>query len=126
MSVTDLQPIMPYRSDCAVTASLLRHAAATPDRIAFISGSLQLTYAQAASAASCIAARLLDAGVRPGDRVCIPTDRPVHHLIGVIGTLWIGAIAVPLPADQLSSEAVMADCEPAITLEDIELQTDAD
>jgi long-chain acyl-CoA synthetase len=126
MSVTDLQPIVAYRSDCTVTASLLRHAAATPDRIALIGGNLQLTYAQAASAAGGIAARLLNAGVRPGDRVCIPTDHPVHHLIGVIGTLWLGAIAVPLPADQLSSEAVMADCEPVITLEDLELQTDAD
>jgi long-chain acyl-CoA synthetase len=123
--VTDLQPTIPYRSDRTVTASLLRHAAAKADHIAFINGSLALSYAQAASAAGAVAARLVDAGVRPGDRVCIPTDRPLHHLIGVLGTLWVGAIAVPLPPDALSRHAVIADSDPVLTLDVGDLQTEA-
>lgn len=123
--MTNLQPVVPYSSDCTVTASLLRHAAARPDHTAFINDGLSLSYAQAASAAGAVAARLIDAGVRPGDRVCIPTDRPLHHLMGVIGALWIGAIAVPLPTDTLSRDAVIADCDPVLTLDIGDLQTEA-
>jgi long-chain acyl-CoA synthetase len=119
------QPVAAYDSDCTVTASLLRHAAASPEHVAFVNGPLSLTYAQAASAAGAIAARLVDAGVRPGDRVCIPTDLPLHHLIGVLGTLWIGAIAVPLPLDARSRDAIVADCEPVLTLAVGELETEA-
>ena len=65
----------------------------------------------------------MDASVKPGDRVCIPTDRPIHHLIGVIGTLWVGAIAVPLPIDAFSRDAIVADCDPLRTLNIGDLQT---
>lgn len=122
-SVANGPPPVAYSSDLTVNASLLRHAAQTPDRIAFINGPLSISYAEAASAAAEIAARLVNAGVRPGDRVCIPTDLPLHHLIGVLGTLWIGAIAVPLPADALSRDAVLADCAPVLTLDVDNLQT---
>ena len=119
-----IDPIATYRGDLTVTASLLRHARSTPHRVALINGPLTLTYAQTASAAGAIATKLVKAGVRAGDRVCIPTDLPLHHLIGVLGTLWIGATAVPLPTDDLSRQAIVADCEPVLTLEVGDLQTD--
>lgn len=122
--MTQLDPIAAYRNDLTVTASLLRHARSTPDRVAFINGPLALTYAQAVSAAGAVATTLVKAGVSAGDRVCIPTDLPLHHLVGVLGTLWIGATAVPLPTDDLSRQAIVADCEPVLTLDVGELQTD--
>ncbi len=56
----------------------------------------ELTYAELAGAANGLARTLLDAGIRPADRVGIHLPKRVETLVAVYGVLKAGAAYVPL------------------------------
>ncbi|MQY02119.1 non-ribosomal peptide synthetase [Actinomadura macrotermitis] len=83
-----------------------RCAAATPHATAVVHEDDRLTYAELRGHARRVAARLADAGVRPGDLVPLLADRGVDAVAAVLGVLMAGAAYVPIdpatPAERLA------------------------
>jgi len=69
-----------------------RHAG----RIAVVAGELRWTYADFASEVRGLAARLLEEGVAPGDRVAVLDDNTPSFLAAYFAAPWIGAVLQPL------------------------------
>ncbi|MCI0634003.1 MAG: amino acid adenylation domain-containing protein [Actinobacteria bacterium] len=67
-----------------------------PEHPAVRCAGVERTYAELAGAANGLARTLLDAGVRPGDRVGIHLPKRVETLVAVYGVLKAGAAYVPL------------------------------
>ena len=78
-----------------------------PDAIAVVQGSERLTYKQLDAKAGMLAARLIDNGVTPGDRVGLLATRSVEFVVAVLAILKSGAAYVPFdplsPAARLST-----------------------
>ncbi|MDT7804095.1 MAG: phthiocerol/phenolphthiocerol synthesis type-I polyketide synthase, partial [Actinomycetota bacterium] len=94
----------------------------SPDRIAVVEHDAVVSYARLAGLAGGHAARLLDAGVRPGDRVGLVAGHGTRAIAAILGTLAAGCVYVPLdptfPRDRLAHQvdaarvsAVLADAE---------------
>jgi len=77
-------------------ALLERQAAAYGERPLIRCGTATRSYGQAAEMAARSGARLLAAGVRPGDRVAMMCENRLELLELILGCAWSGAIAVPI------------------------------
>ncbi len=97
-------------------SAIARHAVSMPEKTAVVWGNSTLTYQRLAEQVSKIAASILSQGIMPGQRVAVETDSALEHLIGVIGAMAAGAIAVALPTDAASYQAIVRDAEPSIIL----------
>ena len=75
---------------------LLGPAATTPDAPALRAGAVDVTYRALADRAARDAARLMEAGAKPGDRVAICVPNGVGFVTAYLATLHAGAVAVPL------------------------------
>ena len=101
------------------TAELLRAAAAGhPDREAYVHGEKRVTYGWLDRAADGFAARLLDAGVAPGDVVCLLLPSSIKFATCYLGALRAGAITSALnlrlgPAEKAS---ILERTAPAVTV----------
>ncbi|MDH6136209.1 mycobactin peptide synthetase MbtE [Kitasatospora sp. MAA4] len=76
-----------------------RQAARTPDAVAAVGDTGELTYRDLSEAADDLAGRLAGLGVRPGDRVGVSVGHSVELLVALLGILTAGAVYVPLDAD---------------------------
>ena len=99
-----------------VAAAAARH----PDHPAGVAAApvaaddVTLTWAELDAAVSAEAARLVAAGVAPGDRVAARSDDGAVLAVAVLGALRAGAVAVPLgPGD----DAALADCAPRVLVD---------
>ncbi|HVS00904.1 MAG TPA: amino acid adenylation domain-containing protein, partial [Thermoanaerobaculia bacterium] len=83
----------------------------TPDAVAVTFGDESLCYGELDRRANRLAHRLLDAGVKPGSRVCLAVERGFGLVEGILGILKAGCAYVPLdpsyPQERLAW--VMAD-----------------
>lgn len=75
-----------------------------PDQIFLLAGHHTLTYKKIWSAARRLATSLKSLGVRPGDRVIILQAYDGTSAISLLGTLFLGAVAVPLQADSSADD----------------------
>ncbi|PHM67787.1 Amino acid adenylation [Xenorhabdus stockiae] len=107
-----------------------QQATLTPDVIALIHAEpmnreVQLTYRELNQKANQLAHALIDAGVRPDDRVVICVERGVDMVIGLLGILKAGAGYVPLdtnyPTELLNY--ILSDCTPTLLLTQQHLKT---
>ena len=73
---------------------LAQSAQRWPDADALIEGQTVLTHAQAYAAARQVARRLLDRGVRPGDRVALALPNGWRYAVAYSGVQLAGAVAV--------------------------------
>ncbi|WP_290058890.1 beta-ketoacyl synthase N-terminal-like domain-containing protein [Amycolatopsis solani] len=100
----------------------------SPDRIAVVEHDSAVRYARLAGLAGGHAARLLDAGVRPGEFVGLLTGHGTAAIAAILGTLAAGCAYVPLdptfPRDRLAHQvatarvsAVLADPEHVVLAE---------
>jgi non-ribosomal peptide synthetase-like protein len=81
-------------------------AEACPDALAVDSGVDVLTYAELAEAAEELAARLVQAGVRRGDKVGVRIRSGTTELyVAILGILHVGAAYVPVDADDPDERA---------------------
>ncbi|MBD8673894.1 AMP-binding protein [Massilia sp. CFBP 13721] len=71
-------------------------ALAAPDAVALIDGALHLGYGALEQAAASLAARLAQAGIRPGDRIGLYLPRSADYVVCVLAVLRCGALFVPL------------------------------
>ncbi|MCX4983997.1 non-ribosomal peptide synthetase [Streptomyces sp. NBC_00572] len=75
-------------------------AARTPDAVALVCGERELSYRALDSAATALAHRLRDRGVRPGDGVGLYQDRSLAYVVAVLAVLKAGGAYVPLDPRQ--------------------------
>src|SRR5688572_17492991 len=87
-----------------IAEPFLRQALAAPDRPALMAGSRVVSYGTLLANARHVAARLHDAGVRPGDRVAVLTG-PIRLITSTLALALLGAVSVEV-AGTLSREAV--------------------
>lgn len=73
---------------------------ATPDRPAVIDSEGQLTYAELVKRAAAVAGVLKELGCREQDRVAIAMEKSAHQVTAVLGTLFAGAVYVPIDPRQ--------------------------
>jgi acyl-CoA synthetase (AMP-forming)/AMP-acid ligase II/acyl carrier protein len=99
-----------------VPSLLRRRAAAEPDSVALVvDGGDSVTFAQWERRSAAVAARLVELGVGPGDRVALLFDNRhwTQYAAAYLGALDAGAVAVPLGAHLRSHELahVLGHCQ---------------
>lgn len=102
----------------SVLARILRAAAVAPKHDAIKDSSRSLSYESLANETARVAAGLVNLGVGPGDRVVIRLSTSIDALTVAFGSMWIGAIFVPIslmdPPARLA--AILGDCEPRVVV----------
>ena len=83
-------------SDRILSTILMRQAERYGDRILLVAGQARWTYAQTAAIAAASAKTLIDAGIKPGDRVALMCSNRPEFLQVYLGCAWLGAIVVPI------------------------------
>jgi acyl-CoA synthetase (AMP-forming)/AMP-acid ligase II len=79
-----------------LTGMLRERAAAHPDRIAYIYGDEQVTFAEFDRRVDSVAAALRASGVRPGDRVAVLDKNSLAYAELLFGAARVGAVQVPV------------------------------
>jgi D-alanine--poly(phosphoribitol) ligase subunit 1 len=99
--------------NCNLALGVHRASLQHPHDVALSVGTTQLTYEALARLAGDLAATLRSAGLKPGDRVGVLASGSLEAFAGVLGTLWAGAVYVPmnlkLPAERLRAILEMAE-----------------
>ncbi|GAA4263570.1 class I adenylate-forming enzyme family protein [Dactylosporangium darangshiense] len=102
---------------------LVRAAQRWPDAEALVEGTTVLSHAEAAARAAAVARRLLERGVRPGDRVALALPNGWRYAAAYGGVQLAGAVAVPVNTrfTARETEYVLDDCAARYTVVDAEL-----
>ena len=87
-------------------------AARTPEALALVGPSEQLSYAELDSQAAALAAALARRGVGRGDRVCIWLPKSARAIVAMQAALRLGAVYVPIDPGSPSERArkIIVDC----------------
>ncbi|MEH2493305.1 ATP-dependent acyl-CoA ligase [Bradyrhizobium sp. AZCC 2230] len=83
-------------SDRVLSTILTRQAERYGDRVLLVAGETRWSFAQTAAIAAASAQALVDAGIKPGDRVALMCSNRSEFLQVYLGCAWLGAIAVPI------------------------------
>ncbi|MBR0916405.1 ATP-dependent acyl-CoA ligase [Bradyrhizobium japonicum] len=83
-------------SDRILSTILTRQAERHGDRVLLVAGETRWSFAQTAAIAAASGQALVDAGIRPGDRVALMCSNRPEFLQVYLGCAWLGAIAVPI------------------------------
>ncbi|MCK1278266.1 ATP-dependent acyl-CoA ligase [Bradyrhizobium sp. 61] len=83
-------------SDRILSTILTRQAERHGDRVLLVAGETRWSFAQTAAIAAASAQALVDAGIKPGDRVALMCSNRPEFLQVYLGCAWLGAIAVPI------------------------------
>ncbi|QES04574.1 amino acid adenylation domain-containing protein [Streptomyces venezuelae] len=98
--------------------AVVDQARRTPDRTAVVTTARSLGYGELLGRARAVAAALRDAGLRPGERVGIVTDKGWEQVVAVLGVLLADGAYLPVDTTQpaLRRDAVLADAEARLVL----------
>ncbi|WP_313455215.1 non-ribosomal peptide synthase/polyketide synthase [Pseudomonas sp.] len=109
-----------YPQGQTVHAMVEAQAARTPDTTAICQGERALSYAELNLRANRLAHRLIEHGVRGGERVALCLPRSIERLIGLLAVLKTGAAYVPVdptyPQERIAY--LLADSAPTLVLSD--------
>lgn len=83
-------------SERVLPAILQRQAEHYGERVLFVSGEERWTYADTVQIAAASAQTLIEAGLKPGDRVALMCSNRPEFLRVYLGCAWLGAIVVPI------------------------------
>ncbi|MFS0554779.1 amino acid adenylation domain-containing protein [Brevibacillus sp. 179-C9.3 HS] len=86
--------------DYGLHQPIVAQAMTTPDRSAVIDSKGQLSYAELVKRAAAVAGKLKELGCREQDRIAIVMDKGAHQVTAVLGTLFAGAVYVPIDPKQ--------------------------
>ncbi len=102
----------------SVTDAFRCRAARTPDAVALSTEQGSVTYAELDRWSDALAAELVEAGVRAGDRVAVCLERSAQLVVALLGVLKAGAAYVPIdPEDPEPRVAMMlADAEVSLVI----------
>lgn len=79
---------------CSIYTAIQKCVQASPDKIAIVNDTVQLTRAQFLVRMKRCAAGLQAHGIKPGDHVCVHLDTSVENLIAMFGFVFAGATLV--------------------------------
>ncbi|MET0235251.1 MAG: AMP-binding protein [Kibdelosporangium sp.] len=103
-----------------VSDLVARAAETAPDRLAFAESAteVKISWSQLDKAVDAEARRLLDAGLRPGDRVVVQLPTGVPFVVALFGALRAGGTVVPMSADlpEREQKRVVEHCTPKIVV----------
>ena len=107
MSATALRAVAPSarfnrrHSDFGTLVEAMDYAASSPGALSFhgARGDLvkQLSYAEMRDEAANFGARLVHAGLKPGDRLALIAETTADFVIAFVGSQYAGVLPVPLP-----------------------------
>ncbi len=105
-------------NDLEVLGLIRRHVETTPDHPAAKDPSRTLSFRELDGEVRAVAGSLAGAGVGEGDRVALGLANSVDFLVAALACAWLGAIFVPLSAEDPASrrEVILKSCEPAVVL----------
>lgn len=83
-------------SERVLPAILQRQAEHYGERVLFVSGEERWTYADTVQIAAASAQTLIEAGLKPGDRIALMCSNRPEFLRVYLGCAWLGAIVVPI------------------------------
>lgn len=83
-------------SDRILSTILTRQAERYGERVLLVAGETRWSFAQTAAIAAASAQALVDAGIKPGDRVALMCSNRPEFLQVYLGCAWLGVIAVPI------------------------------
>ncbi len=108
--------------------AFFRLAERTPDAVALLHGEVQLSFAELAELARRCAGALAAHGVPAGATVAISMPKGIGQIIAVLGTLYAGAVYVPVPLDQplARRRKIYKDAGVALVLVDAEVEVEVD
>ena len=111
-----------HRHPC-VQAMLAAAIEANPDGDAFVFQGERVSYRELGERAARVASALHHQGVRPGDRVALVLRNGPAFMYTLLGSLWLGAIAVPLNAREQGAGLgyIFTDCSPKVAVADSDL-----
>ncbi|MBE2287627.1 MAG: AMP-binding protein [Prosthecobacter sp.] len=97
---------------------LLQAAARFPERLFLFSEEKEMTYAAAAGLVDRLAAGVIAAGVKPGDRVLIVSENRLELALTTLAAMRAGAVFSVLTSQitLASFERIVGQCEPALIL----------
>jgi acyl-coenzyme A synthetase/AMP-(fatty) acid ligase len=79
-----------------VLEPIARHASTRPSAIALVDGRRTITYRELAGLTARTAAHLAAIGIAPGERVGLCLKDGADHVVALLATAWLGAVAAPL------------------------------
>ena len=93
-------------------------AARWPNQLALVEGDNRLTWAELDHSAARVAAALLRAGAKRGDRVAVWAEKSARTIVSIHGVLKAGCVCVPIdPASPAArANVVLQDCAPAVVI----------
>ncbi|MBA1147849.1 acyl--CoA ligase [Ectothiorhodospiraceae bacterium WFHF3C12] len=96
----------------SVQAMLAAAVETNPQGDAFVYEGERISYRALGEIAARVAANLADRGVSPGDRVTLVLRNGPAFMYALLGTLWLGGIAVPVNAREQGAGIghIVADC----------------
>ncbi|MFF0827682.1 amino acid adenylation domain-containing protein [Brevibacillus sp. NPDC003359] len=110
----------------ALHQPIVAQAMTMPDRPAVIDSEGQLSYAELVKRAAAVAGKLKELGCCEQDRVAIVMEKGAHQVTAVLGTLFAGAVYVPIDPKQpeMRRQAMMeqANIRYALTVSTNQLQ----
>lgn len=125
--------LVDYKSQTSTFLDVLQHRALSqPQQVAFTfledgeTESAQITYAELASRARCIAGCLQVHGIQPGDRALLLYPSSLEFIAAFLGCLYAGVIAVPTYTPQSKRhlprlQAISMDAKASIVLADSQI-----
>ncbi|MEU6189644.1 amino acid adenylation domain-containing protein [Nocardia sp. NPDC047038] len=102
--------------DNPVHIGVAEQARRTPDAVAVEAADGELTYARLDGRAARLAARLIELGVRPGDRVVVNIGRTAALPVALLAVLRAGAAFVPVDIEHPSARLAFVLTETAATV----------
>ncbi|PVZ42393.1 non-ribosomal peptide synthetase [Pseudomonas sp. CC120222-01a] len=107
-----------YPQGLTVHALVEAQAARTPEACALLQDGLALSYGELNRRANQLAQRMIERGVKPGNRVALCLPRSAERLVGLLAVLKAGAAYVPVdpayPAERIAY--LLEDSQPALVL----------
>ncbi|MGH9106540.1 MAG: amino acid adenylation domain-containing protein [Acidimicrobiales bacterium] len=97
---------------------LLRHARRHPGSQAIEDDEVSMSYGELSERVGAAAAKLVDLGVRPGDRVALWLSNSAGFVVAALACLWVGAPFVPLSTQdpRARTARILDDCMPKLLL----------
>ena len=99
-----------------VTLEIADRVAELPGAVAVDAPDATLSYAGLWERSGIVARRLAEAGVASGERVAICADRTGGFVVGLLGVLRLGAVAVPLSADLPAKRRLLMASEAGVSV----------
>ncbi|MEQ8921855.1 MAG: class I adenylate-forming enzyme family protein [Roseovarius sp.] len=124
VSQTHSPAFAPCPAPFNLAAHVLRHADATPDKVALavlgLSGAERWSYAKLKAAVLGTGTGLLQSGLQPGDRVLMRLGNTVEFPIAYLGAIAVGLVPVPTSSQLTEREvaSIIATTAPGAILRD--------